>query len=752
MSDGDAARMRFGFVVLHYLAADETRACVQSVLALEGDAFDVQVIVVDNASPNGSGVQLQDEYASDSRIDVLLGEANEGFARGNNRGYRMMRDTYDPDFIVVMNNDIVIEDRAFLEKVVQAYADEPFGVLGPDVFCPKTGKHQSPSHVRIPTLSRIEQQLAEYAQANADFNAYFRTVKRAERIKRAKDALRPAYHALRGALRGQRPSRPSASPVQSGMQPHEKAQANVVLHGSCYIFSRDFIAVRQNAFNPATFLYFEEDILAYECLRDGILMRYDPTLRVLHNEDAATNMAYKTERARMALKFREKACSMEVLAAQMRADRDALQARAVLRVSPDSGLLLEHIGDGYAGNAVNVMPFRHGAMASWCEGRATQVFCAFYDRDGQIVAAHHDGESWGIQPTGFQGNPADAHNAISLVVDGAGYVHMAWANHNGALAYARSSRPLCASFEQRDIPGFSGRRITYPEFYRQPSGDVLLLCRDGQSGSGDLMLARYGVSSELWRLRSEALVSGEGACSPYWQACVDAQGRLHVSWTWRDSSDANSNHDVCYLVSSDEACDAFLDGRGESVALPCTPASSVPIVDIPVGSGLLNQTSMTCDRLGNPAIAILWRNKSCMQYGIVSKRDASWRLCDTGIRSTDFAVRGRGTRRLPCSRPLLLAKATEDPELILVFRDDERGGGICVAHLCGQGDAWICRGIDTLVSQDVGSWEPNCDIAVWEARGELSMLVQYALYCPDNRHLLELETPCYALSVPLDFE
>ena len=46
------------FVILHYRAADMTRKCVERIKALEGDK---KIVIVDNASPNGTGQELLDE-------------------------------------------------------------------------------------------------------------------------------------------------------------------------------------------------------------------------------------------------------------------------------------------------------------------------------------------------------------------------------------------------------------------------------------------------------------------------------------------------------------------------------------------------------------------------------------------------------------------------------------------------------------------------------------------------------------------
>lgn len=40
------------FVILHYRAAEMTRTCVERIQALDGDNY---IVIVDNASPNGTG-------------------------------------------------------------------------------------------------------------------------------------------------------------------------------------------------------------------------------------------------------------------------------------------------------------------------------------------------------------------------------------------------------------------------------------------------------------------------------------------------------------------------------------------------------------------------------------------------------------------------------------------------------------------------------------------------------------------------
>ena len=57
------------FVILHYRAIDTTRSCVKSIRALAGDKH---IVIVDNASPDGTGKQLAEEFAASPDVTVLL--------------------------------------------------------------------------------------------------------------------------------------------------------------------------------------------------------------------------------------------------------------------------------------------------------------------------------------------------------------------------------------------------------------------------------------------------------------------------------------------------------------------------------------------------------------------------------------------------------------------------------------------------------------------------------------------------------
>lgn len=143
------------FVILHYRAIDTTRSCVKSIRALAGDKH---IVIVDNASPNGTGKVLAEEFSASPDVTVLLHDKNDGFARGNNVGTRWVCTHLDADFTVVLNNDVEIPQHDFISQIARIYAQHPFDLLGPDIVSVFSGIHQSPKTLHGCTLESVRAQ------------------------------------------------------------------------------------------------------------------------------------------------------------------------------------------------------------------------------------------------------------------------------------------------------------------------------------------------------------------------------------------------------------------------------------------------------------------------------------------------------------------------------------------------------------------------------------------------------------------
>src|SRR5699024_3362440 len=96
-------KAEIGFVILHYQVLQETLACIASIEA-HIDTANYAIIVVDNASPNGSGKILAKRFVNSERVQVIVNEENLGFSQGNNVGYRCAK-ALGCTFICLCNND-----------------------------------------------------------------------------------------------------------------------------------------------------------------------------------------------------------------------------------------------------------------------------------------------------------------------------------------------------------------------------------------------------------------------------------------------------------------------------------------------------------------------------------------------------------------------------------------------------------------------------------------------------------------------
>ncbi len=330
-----------------------------------------------------------------------------------------------------------------------------------------------------------------------------------------------------------------------------------------------------------------------------------------------------------------------------------------------------------------------------------------------------------MQQTTYKGNAADAHNSISIMVDGTGYLHLSWDHHGNPLNYCKSKAPGSLELtEKLSMTGLNEQKVTYPEFHKLPNGNLLFFYRDGQSGKGNLVLNRYDITTRQWTQLHTNLIDGEGRRNAYWQACVDAKGTIHLSWVWRESPDVASNHDMCYARSADGGS-TWETSAGKKYEIPVTTATAEYAVIIPQKSELINQTSMYADADGHPYIATYWReqNDSVPQYHLTYKNSSDWITKKLDFRKTPFSLSGTGTKRIPVSRPQIIAwKSGRLVNVAVIFRDAERGNKISMA-VCHDilKDKWH---IEDLSKESVGSWEPTYDTELWKEKGILNLFVQ----------------------------
>ena len=380
------------------------------------------------------------------------------------------------------------------------------------------------------------------------------------------------------------------------------------------------------------------------------------------------------------------------------------------------------VGKGWAQTSVNAVVFRKNSIAT----DNNIQYVAYYDSAARVVLARRtlpDGP-WEVKATQYSGKVTDAHNMISIMVDGEGYLHMSWDHHNNALHYCKSVEP--GSLELTDMLTMTGKEadVTYPEFHRLPSGDLIFMYRNGESGRGNLSMNRYDVKSKTWKRLHSILIDGENQRNAYWQACIDTKGTIHVSWVWRETWDVGTNHDLCYARSRDGGV-TWEKSTGEKYVLPINAKTAEYACLIPQQSELINQTSMFADQRGFPYIATYWRkeNSEVPQYFLVYRDSKGWKVQQVSKRATPFSLSGGGTKKIPISRPQIVVwNQKKKVKAVMIYRDAERDYKVSVATNNNIGkDDWQYK---DLTSYSVGDWEPSYDTELYKKSGALHLYVQ----------------------------
>lgn len=266
------------FVILHYLATRDTLEAVESIKKYEPMA---QIVIVDNASGNGSLEKLKKKFAGDDKVDIIVSPENAGFARGNNLGIVYAKEQYLPDFIILTNNDVLLLESisSIIEK---EYENSHFAVLGPMIYTADGRCNDNPGVDKPMTLLEINHAIhglrRKYWFVKLHLGLLLYILRKAKRILLHKQEIDMRKDYL-------------------------VRKENVQLHGSFMVLSPKFFEIYQGLFN-GTFLNMEEDILFWQLQKNGMKTIYLPEIHIFHKEDSASKKVWPKERKRAMAKIK----------------------------------------------------------------------------------------------------------------------------------------------------------------------------------------------------------------------------------------------------------------------------------------------------------------------------------------------------------------------------------------------------------------------------------------------------------------
>ena len=256
---------KISFIILHYKNLKDTIECIESINKLD-DTKDASIIVVDNHSLSKEDEKIIKKYTK----DLIINDENLGFAKANNIGCKYAVDKYKPDFLCVINNDIVINQKDFIKEIEKCYKETKFDFLGPKIIT-DGGESVNPFPV-YSTLEEVEEKIKYHEKLIKIYNNVIlrNLLKVYMRVKRI---FKKPLH------------------VENG----EESKYDVALHGCALIFSKKYYQKYKDVLYNETFLYHEEEFLNYRKNRDNLISYYDSNLELFHKEGSSLNESFKNQ-------------------------------------------------------------------------------------------------------------------------------------------------------------------------------------------------------------------------------------------------------------------------------------------------------------------------------------------------------------------------------------------------------------------------------------------------------------------------
>src|SRR3990167_11533055 len=117
-------KLKIAIIVLNYKGLEDTLSCLDSLRRIKRNNFNIEIIVVDNGSGDGSKEALSN--FRDIRLIAL--EKNLGYSGGNNVGIKeaIKRNS---NYLLILNNDTLVDSNLLTELVN--------GVKKGDIISPK---------------------------------------------------------------------------------------------------------------------------------------------------------------------------------------------------------------------------------------------------------------------------------------------------------------------------------------------------------------------------------------------------------------------------------------------------------------------------------------------------------------------------------------------------------------------------------------------------------------------------------------
>lgn len=246
-----------GIVIVSWNTRDLLRECLRSLFASTGD-ITYRVVVVDNASVDGSAQMVRDEFPA---VHVIANAGNSGYPQANNQGFRWLGfgeggGDDAPRYALALNPDTVLPPDALAAMVAYMDADERIGVAGPrlvlpsgdlDLACRRSFPSPEVSFYRMVGLARLFPRSRRFGRYNMTY-----------------------------------------------MDPDQETEVDSVV--GAFMMVRRGAIQRVGLFDEIFWMYGEDLDWAYRIKQAGWIVMYNPRVTVTHVKRAASRQSRRAQR------------------------------------------------------------------------------------------------------------------------------------------------------------------------------------------------------------------------------------------------------------------------------------------------------------------------------------------------------------------------------------------------------------------------------------------------------------------------
>jgi GT2 family glycosyltransferase len=134
-------------VIVNYNTKEFLKKCINSLLYCISKKVNYEIIIVDNASSDGSSSEISNFKSQISNLKIILNKENFGFAKANNQGIKISQESR---YVLFLNSDTIMQQETIEEMINFMDTHKNVGASTCRLVMPN-GKIDDASHRGFPT-------------------------------------------------------------------------------------------------------------------------------------------------------------------------------------------------------------------------------------------------------------------------------------------------------------------------------------------------------------------------------------------------------------------------------------------------------------------------------------------------------------------------------------------------------------------------------------------------------------------------